>query len=75
MKHDEESKREGYSACFYQLVLKDQIFRCWQPDLVFMQNNASIHIAGKIKKWFEDQGITTTDWSSYSPDLNPIEHV
>jgi hypothetical protein len=75
MERDEESKRGGYSARSYQLVLEDQIPRCWQPGLVFMQDNAPIHTAGKIKKWFEDEGIATTDWPPYSPDLNPIEHV
>jgi len=25
--------------------------------------------------WLADTGINVVDWPSYSPDLNPIEHV
>ena len=75
MERNEESKRGGYSARSYQLVLEDQIPRCWQPGLVFMQDNAPIYTAGKINTWFDNHSITRTDWPLYSPDLNPIEHV
>ena len=75
MEHDKESKRGGYSAHSYQLVLEDQIPQYWQPGLVFMQDNALIYTVGKIKKWFKDESITTTDWPPYLPDLNPIKHV
>jgi transposase len=37
-----------------------------------MQNNTSIHTAGKVKDWFRDNRIITTDWPPYSPDLNQI---
>jgi transposase len=40
-----------------------------------MQDNARIHIAKVIKRFFEEIGIPVTDWPPYSPDLNPIEHV
>jgi transposase len=40
-----------------------------------MQDNASIHTAKKVKDWFMGNGIITTDWPPYSPDLNPIEHA
>jgi hypothetical protein len=59
MERDPESKRQGYSANNYLAVLKDQIPRIWQPGLIFVQNNAPIHTAGKIKKWLENKGITT----------------
>ena len=44
-------------------------------DLIFMQDNASIHTAKVVKEWFEDRDINTTDWPPYSPDLNPIENA
>jgi DDE superfamily endonuclease len=44
-------------------------------DLYFMQDNALIYITNKVKKWFKDNGIDTSDWPPYSPDLNPIEHA
>ncbi|RFU24277.1 hypothetical protein B7463_g12057, partial [Scytalidium lignicola] len=43
--------------------------------MIFMQDNALIHCANKTLKWFEDMAIPLVDWPSYSPDLNPIEHV
>jgi hypothetical protein len=50
-------------------------------DLVFMQDNASIHTAQKVKDWFREQRVRTTDWlrttdwPPYSPDLNPIKNA
>ena len=40
-----------------------------------MQDNAPIHTANKVTDWFYLNGIRTTDWPPYSPDLNPIEHA
>lgn len=43
---------------------------------LFMQDNASIHTAGKVKDWFRAHNITLVEnWPPYSPDLNPIEHI
>ena len=39
-----------------------------------MQDNARIHTARMVKKWFEDNAIPVIEWPPYSPDLNPIEH-
>ena len=72
---DFESKKHGYSAWSYIKVLNDQLKRCWQPSLVFMQDNAAIHTARSVKQWFEDEAIILINWPPCSPDLNPIEHV
>ena len=40
-----------------------------------MQDNALIYTAKKVKQQFEDNSINTSDWSPYSPDLNPIENA
>jgi DDE superfamily endonuclease len=75
MTRDEEAKRNGYSANSYINVLDETIERCWQPGITFMQDNAPIHTAKKVSKWFQDRAIPVLDWPSYSPDLNPTEHV
>ena len=72
---DFESKKHGYSARSYLEVLEDQIHKCWEPGLRFMQDNASIHTAKEVRQWFQDLAIPVVDWPPYSPDLNPIEHV
>ena len=72
---DFESKKNGYSANSYLAVLEDQLPKCWEPGLIFMQDNASIHTAKKVKQWFEDAAIPIVDWPPYSPDLNPIEQA
>lgn len=72
---DFESKKHGYSANSYIEVLDAMLPGNYNDDLYFMQDNAPIHTANKVKKWFEDNGIDTSDWPPYSPDLNPIEHA
>ena len=75
MTRDEAAKCDGYSANSYIKVLDRAIEVCWSPGMTFMQDNAPIHTAKKVSKWFEDHGIPVLDWAPYSPDLNPIEHV
>ena len=72
---DFEAKKHGYSANSYIEVLDDNLLGIWQPGLTFMQDNAPIHMAKKVTKWFEENGVTIIDWPPYSPDLNPIEHL
>ena len=79
MDRDFESKKHGYSAESYLEVLNaevEPVYEVLGPGYTFMQDNASIYTAKKVKKWFADRGILCiTDWPPYSPDLNPIEHA
>lgn len=72
---ESDSKRCDYTAKSYLAVFENQIPRIWEPGFVFMQDNVPIYTARVIRNWFEDQGIPVVDWPSYSPGLNPIEHV
>jgi transposase len=72
---DFEAKKYGYSARSYLEVLEDQMPKCWEPGLIFMQDGASIHTAYAVRRWFQDMAIPLIDWPAVSPDLNPIEHV
>jgi hypothetical protein len=54
---DPDSEKSGYTSNSYLTVLSEQIIRTWQPGTTFMQDNARIHTAEKVKKWFEDEGI------------------
>jgi hypothetical protein len=74
MDRDFESKKHGFSANSYIEVL-DANVQYMDNDHCFMQDNASIHTAEKVKEWFREQRVWCTDWPPYSPDLNPIENV
>ena len=47
----------------------------WESDLIYMQDEALIHIACIIKKWLADNEIEMMNWSLYSLNLNLIEHI
>ena len=79
MDRDFESAKHGYSAESYFEVLDAEVApanAALPKGYQFMQNNAAIHTAKKVKEWFRVYGVDNiTDWPPYSPDLNPIEHI
>ena len=42
---------------------------------IFQQDNAKPHWTAEVKRYFNDNRITTLDWPSSSPDISPIENV
>ena len=46
-----------YSANSYLALLKDLSMPNYTDDLIFMQDNALICTAKKVKEWFEERGI------------------
>src|ERR1700712_5422114 len=60
---DWASKKMGYTANSYLDVLDDQLPRIYEPGLIFMQDNAPIHTAKKVKDWFEEAAIPLLDWA------------
>lgn len=74
MERDEDAPKQGYSAQSYLQILEDAIATLYEPGQAFMQDNALIHTAKIVRKWFEDNAIETVDWPPYSPDMNPQEH-
>ena len=75
MVRDEEATRNGYTANSYLEVFEEHIPTLYEPGLLFMQDNAPIHTANKIRVWLRDNDINVLEWPPYSPDLNPIEHL
>jgi hypothetical protein len=75
MERDPTTNKSRYTINSYFLVFNDQLPCMWQLGMTFMQDNTSIYIAKKIKKWFTDKAILVMDWPLYSPDLNPIKHL
>ena len=50
MKWNKDLKKKGYNKNFYIAVLKDQLPTIYNLGMKFMQNNAPIHTAEKVKK-------------------------
>ena len=75
MVRDLQAKRGGYSTNSYLEVLEQNISIVYRRGMWFMQDNAPIHTANKVKDWFKAKRIKVLEWPPYSPDLNPIEHL
>ena len=75
MSDDSEAKQKEITSAIYLKVLEEQMSMLWESDLIYMQNEASIHTACIIKKWLADNEIEVIDWSFYFLNLNLIEHV
>ena len=75
LKRDFASKKMGYFAESYIRVLDDNLLEIYESGLIFMQDNALIHTARKVRKWFEENDVVVMKWPPYSFDLNPIEHL
>ncbi|GFW09895.1 transposable element Tcb2 transposase [Trichonephila clavipes] len=66
----------GDRCCEEVLLARVRLFRgAIGPDFIFMDDNARPHRALAVEELLESEDITRMDWPSYSPDLNPIEHV
>ena len=51
-------------------IKKDEI-----EDLIFIQDSVSIYVTKNIIQDLEERDIVYINWSSYSPNLNPIKNV
>lgn len=76
---DFKSKKHSYSANLYLEVLEvelDPIFEELNNGYEFIQDNASIYGASKVKEWFRNKGIRLVlNQPPYSLDLNLIEYI
>ena len=52
-----------------------QIISFGTQDILFQQDNSPVHKAYNVMNWLEANLIEVEDHPSYSPDLNPIEHI
>ncbi|GFW43585.1 transposable element Tcb2 transposase [Trichonephila clavipes] len=44
-------------------------------DFILMHDNSRPHRANLVEDSLFEEGIVRMEWSAYSPDMNPIEHV
>lgn len=76
------TKIEGrMNAELYCEILGDELLQTlsWykkdKSEIIFQQDNDPKHTSKLAKKWFADNKVEVLDWPSFSPDLNPIEHL
>ncbi|GFW79243.1 DDE_3 domain-containing protein [Trichonephila clavipes] len=63
----------------YRDVILEQHVRLFRGakgvEFLFMDDNARPHHANIVDECLQSEDITRMDWPTYSPDLNPTEHV
>jgi transposase len=62
----------------YKNLLEDvwpEIIETFGENILFQDDNATIHRARSIQQWKDENGIKSIDWTPQSPDLNIIENV
>ena len=75
MSDNSDAKWREVTSAIYLKVLEEQMSTLWESDLIYMQNEASIHTAHIIKKWLADNEIEVIDWFFYSLNLNSIKDI
>jgi len=74
MTRDPESPRGGYSANSYIQVLENQVPAIYRQGMKWQQDNASIHTAHRVAKYFEEMGVTVLVWPADSC-YKPVTHA
>jgi transposase len=59
----------------YTDLLEEVLIPFLEENFIFQQDNASIHVSGPTRQWFQQKNIELLEWPAYSPDLNPIENL
>lgn len=69
---NERLNGHGYKQLLEQHLNFREIIR---TNKIFQHDNAPIHKAQCVTRWFEETALRVLDWPPQSPDLNPIENV
>jgi hypothetical protein len=65
----------AYNDIFNDYVLPTLWHQFGEGPFLFQHDNAPVHKARYIQKWFVEIGVEEFDWPAKSPDLNSIEQL
>ncbi|CAD6185082.1 unnamed protein product [Caenorhabditis auriculariae] len=46
-----------------------------RANMIYQQDNASVHASNSTLAWFAAKNVVLLDWSACIPDLNPVENL
>ncbi|CAD6196782.1 unnamed protein product [Caenorhabditis auriculariae] len=63
----------------YQQLLAQHLLpylrRRRRANMIYQQDNASVHASNSTLAWFAANNVVLLDWPAFSPDLNPVENL
>jgi len=73
----EETLNGQYMTSIFDCCLKESANKLFPHygQWYFIQDNSRIHTDKRVTAWLHNHGISCIQMPTYSPDLNPIEHL
>ena len=63
------------SSKYIEIIQNHLLPTLAERDVIFMDDNAPCHRSHSVRSFFDENGITRSEWPPQSPDLNPIENL